>query len=225
MHYFKCESFEINEDFREKHRELSEKERQANHKQKLWKTLGTVVFYAVSFLCLIGFFSFTKTRAPENRILLILYYIYRGIVWLIGILVSGIIGLLCASPIWGKAHTKYCSEKHLLLSQACAQLREYYQLKDSYIITKCFYSSDKAFTNHDVCLFVTNGELRLTVNLIHGFHNPANDLGCYTFQKDEIAVTTQQDEHRVMTKLQCGDMTFLLGIRAKNFIKNTFLDA
>ena len=110
-----------------------------------------------------------------------------------------------------------------ILSNACAHLREYYELQEPCIVTKCYESSDKRFKNHDVCIFVVDDELRITTNLKHGFFHGENDLGCYAFKSDEISLFEQQGEKFLMTELKSGNTVFLLGYRAKAFIEKDFI--
>jgi hypothetical protein len=119
--------------------------------------------------------------------------------------------------------------KKIVFSKACSHLRDYYELKEPYIITKCFDSSNKVFKDHDVCIFVIDDELRITTDLIRGFLYPEKDLGCYSFKKNEIVLTKISNGNHLILELKASDgvsdeVVFLLGYRAKGFIKKNFLN-
>lgn len=101
-------------------------------------------------------------------------------------------------------------------------LREFYGWKEPCVVTKCYESSDKAFKNHDVCIYVTENELRIAANLKYGFSNREKDLGCYAFAPDEISLTQIQEESFLAAELKAGDIVFRLGRRAKGYIEKNF---
>ena len=115
------------------------------------------------------------------------------------------------------------AKKKEILSKACGHLRDYYGLQEPYIITKCFDAADKKFQKHDVCLFIVGDELRITVDLIHGFLHGERDLGCYAFVKHEITLSKQPCGQQLMLEMKAGENTFLLGYRAKGFIEKNFI--
>ena len=83
------------------------------------------------------------------------------------------------------------------------------------MVTKCYDSSDKRFKDQDICMIMADGELRLTTNLQHGFLDMRRDLGCYAFQSGEIHLSESRAGERQAVELRCGEVTFLLGQRAK----------
>jgi ASC-1-like (ASCH) protein len=103
-------------------------------------------------------------------------------------------------------------------------LRKAYQLTEPCLVTKCYQcQNDEKFNLHDVCIFVTGDELRITTNLLHGFFNPENDLGCYILSRDEISLSKIPYNGTLATSLCCPDTTFILGQRAYGFIIKQFL--
>ena len=106
-----------------------------------------------------------------------------------------------------------------IFSRACAHLREFYGIREPYILTKCYDSSDRKFRDHDVCIFMADGELRITTDLINGFLYGERDLGCYAFKTEEIVLTKQNYNGRLAVELKSGDTVFLLGNRAMGYIK------
>ena len=114
--------------------------------------------------------------------------------------------------------------KKEIFSKACKHLRDYYQLQEPYIITKCFEATDKNFQNHDVCIFVADDELRITADLIQGFLHGERDLGCHAFKRDEIVVSKKEENNLMIAELKAGDTVFSLGYRAKSFIEKNFIE-
>ena len=81
------------------------------------------------------------------------------------------------------------------------------------------FNASNDFKNRDVCIFFAEGELRITVNIVHGFSHISRDLGCYCFKPEEITVSATQEDGIIMTVLTCGDTFFRLGKRAKGYIQ------
>ena len=131
---------------------------------------------------------------------------------------------ILTKPLWKKVESFHIpSMKKEIFSKACKHLRDYYQLQDPYLITKCFDSTDKKFTNHDVCIFVVGDELRITADLMHGFLYGERDLGCYAFKKEEITLSKQNVGNHLIAELKANNIVFRLGYRAKGFIDKSFL--
>lgn len=113
--------------------------------------------------------------------------------------------------------------KKEILAKACKHLREYYGLTEPYLITKCYDSSNPSFRGKDVCIFVSNGELRMTVDIINGFFHGESDRGCYAFNKEEMTLAKLIKDELLICELKAGDSFFLLGYKAKGFIQTNFL--
>jgi hypothetical protein len=86
-------------------------------------------------------------------------------------------------------------------------------------VTKCYCSSDKRFTRHDVCIYVVEDELRITANLHYGFFDPKRDLGCYCMAPQEICLSETRHEDRPAIELTVDGVSFALGIKAKSFVE------
>ena len=140
------------------------------------------------------------------------------------LIAGGVFAVSLTTPLWKKVESFHIpSMKKEFFSKACGHLREYYELQEPYIITKCFDATDKKFQNRDVCIFVVGDELRITADLVHGFLNGERDLGCYAFKKEEIALSKQMNGNHLIAELKENNTVFLLGYRAKRFIdKNLF---
>lgn len=163
-------------------------------------------------------YAVTKIPLPENIFLHIAAIIGMVFLGFGGVLISFIMaGLLCM--LISNAYIKNeKTQRKEALNRATAVLREYYGLGDDYIVTKC-YDASNDFKNRDVCIFFAEGELRITVNIVHGFSHISRDLGCYCFKPEEITVSATQEDGIIMTVLTCGDTFFRLGKRAKGYIQ------
>lgn len=225
MRYFKYDQSQTKQisKVKDKYAEIAKDEKRFIRKQKRLNTLGTIVFFTVAPACAIGcFILIAQIPEPDSVVLIVLHFLFKILLWLFAMIISGFIGAVAASPIFCHANEKFHSMKRTLLSQACDHLREFYELQEPCLVTKCYNASDKRFTMHDVCLFVVGDELRITVNLKHGFFNSNNDLGCYAFKRDEISLTSQQEASLLMVELKSADTVFVLAQRAKRFIETNF---
>lgn len=226
MRYFKCENVFSDERFilQKKYAELTKKEKKIRIKQKVLKTIGSIIFFTLSTFVFIGCnLLIGQIPEPKDWFLGILYYIGVIVLFLVSIIASVFIGGLVALPIINKAFSNENDEKKEILSKACEQLREFYNLQEPCVVTKCYESTDKRFTNHDVCVFVADDELRITTNLLHGFFHQRNDLGCYCFNREEVCVSKIEGEKFLIAELKAGNQIFLLGYRAKRFVEKNFI--
>lgn len=226
MRYFKYKNLNKTEHIalKAQYAELTKDEKRLVRNRKALNKLATILFFTVSTICLVCCVLVIKQiPVPANAFLAILYYIGVVLLVLVATIVSFLLGGLVSSPIWSKVDANHSAMKRNILSQACAHLREYYELQEPCIVTKCYESSDKKFTNHDVCIFVVGDELRITANLKHGFFHGENDLGCYAFKVDEIKLSKQQKDTHLIAELKANNTTFLLGYRAKGFIEKNFI--
>ena len=203
---------------------LTKEEKRQVRKSDFLAGLAPVVFFAFFgggfLLCLWGL---KQIPVPKSIILAILRHIGVFILGIGGFLVSCILGVVAATPIYNKVDKSQMNMPRKITSQACEHLREYYGLQEPCIVTKCFASSDENFKNHDVCIFVVGYELRITTNLKNGFVHREKDLGCHAFLRDEITLAKIEGEKFLMAELKAGETTFLLGYRAKGFIERNFL--
>ena len=156
---------------------------------------------------------------PSAWFLEILVIVGEVIIGFILLIASGVLTVALTMPLWKKVESFHIpSIKKEIFSKACKHLRDYYQLQEPYIITKCFEATDKNFRNHDVCIFIVGDELRITTDLIQGFLHGERDLGCYAFKKEEITLSKHNDGNHLMAELKANKIVFLLGYRAKGFI-------
>lgn len=181
------------------------------------------MFFIVSLGCIIPCTIALKTIiVSENKVVAALEYACIGIAEVFVVLGGLLLGGIVASFIIRKATDCRLISRNAL-SKACAHLREYYGIKEPCIVTKCYESSDIRFTNHDVCIFFVDDELRITANIKYGFFHGKKDLGCYSFNADEIVLKKIQGENFLIAELKCGEVVFRMGYRAKSFIEKKFL--
>ncbi len=161
---------------------------------------------------------------PEDIALRVLVSVGLILLGVLMLILSAVVAYILTVPLFIKVGKYSVPEmKKEILSKASAHLRDYYDLNEPYIITKCFDASNKKWINHDVCIFVFCGELRITTDLIHGFLYGERDLGCYAFKRSDITLTKKADDNRLRLELRAGNYFFVLGYRAKGFIEKNFL--
>ena len=221
MRYFKyknLQGFEKNAR-KEYLKSLSKKEKRIEKWNTFVSYCSIIALLVVGLgLSAVSICALTRIPFPENVFLYIAALIGTAILGLGAVLLSFIIAALVCLLI-EKASVKGAhAQRKEALNRATAVLREYYGLGDDYIVTKC-YDASNDFKNRDVCIFFAEGELRITVNIVHGFSHISRDLGCYCFKPEEITVSATQENGIIMTVLTCGDTFFRLGKRAKGYIQ------
>ena len=222
MRYFRYDGPAANvSDLKQHYAGLSAKE-QARQRRFLWlHRLGTVVFWLLFLASFIGFVLLIRKIEPVSDSVLdaILHTILSVCLGFFALIFSAILGALAAAPLWGKKADCEKALRRKLLSQACGDLRQFYGFQAPFLVTKCYRASDRRFNRHDVCLFLVDGKLRLTVNLHYGFFDLRRDLGCYEFDFSEIELLPGRYKEREAVELRFGEITFLLGRQAKTFIE------
>ena len=230
MRYFRYKNTgkNVNNALKEQYKTLTEDEKRTFRKEKRWKRFSTLVTFAVFIFCITGGIFLLKSIPLPNywllKVLSIVGIVILGFILLIGSIGSGVLTAILVTHLWKKGETfDFPVMKKEVFSKACKHLRDYYQLQEPYIITKCFEATDKNFRNHDVCIFVVEDELRITADLIRGFLHGERDLGCYAFKREEITLLKQNNGNHLVTELRTDNTVFLLGYRAKGFIDNFFI--
>lgn len=226
MRYFKYKNVDAVEKKAQRtiYAEMTAEEKRIFRRDKVLTAVGMVLSFGVGLFCIgLGIWGIESIPLPANVFLMILsrigMFVLKAIVFIGGICLGVYVGV----PIANKIGSRRYEISRSIQIRACEHLREYYGLQEPCIVTKCYESSEKRFTNHDVCIFVVGEELRITTNLKHGFYHGRNDLGCYAFEADEITIKKQQGEKFLIAELRAGETVFLLGYRAKGFIENNFL--
>ena len=224
MRYFRYKNTDKNvtNALKEQYKTLTENEKRTFRKKKRWQKFSTIVTLTVFICCIIAeIFLLKSIPVPNDNFLEVLVIVGKVIVGFILLIVSGGLTAILTTPLWKKVETfDIPLMKKEIFSKACKHLRDYYQLQEPYIITKCFETTDKNFQNHDVCIFIVGDELRITTDLIQGFLHGERDLGCYVFKREEITLLKQNNGNHLVTELRTDNTVFLLGYRAKGFIDN-----
>ncbi len=227
MRYFKYKNTKknMNNALKEQYLTLTKDEKRTVRKERFWRRCSSIVAFIIFFSCMFASIYLLKTIPnPSNQWLEVLVIIAKVIAGFVLLIVSGFLTYGITYPLWKKVESfNIPLMKKEVFSKACEHLRDYYELQEPYIITKCYDSSNKKFRNHDVCIFVVNDELRITTDLIRGFLHGHRDLGCYVFKRDEIVISKKHENNLMILELKAEDTIFLLGYRAKRFIENSFL--
>ena len=227
MRYFKYENARkcIDNTLKEQYLTLIRDEKSAFDKEKFWRRVSSIASLIIFFFCVFAsVYLLYIIPNPSNEWLEVFVLICKVLAGVILFIISGFVTALITSPLWKKADSYNIPlMKKEICSKACEHLRNYYGLEEPYIVTKCYDSTDKKFTNHDVCLFISNDELRITTDLVQGFLYGERDLGCYAFKQYEITLSKKQDHKLLIAELKVGNNVFLLGYRAKRFIEQSFI--
>lgn len=227
MRYFKYKNVKdnFNNALAEQYKMLTDNEKRIVRWRKAWERFGLFVTLAVFFSCMTaGLILIGLVPTPAQWFAKLFVIVAKAVAVVLLLIVSGILTAAVGIPLWEKAESfSVPAMKKEIFAQAVAHLRDYYGFGEPYIITKCFDSTDKKFKNHDVCLFVADGELRITADLVNGFLYGARDPGCYAFKSAEIVLSQQREENRTAAQIKAENIEFLLGCRAKSFIEKHFI--
>ena len=227
MRYFKYKNTNknMNNALKERYLSLTKDEKSTVRKEKVLRRFSSIVAFIIFFSCMfVSFWFIVKIPAQINLWAETLVVIGKTLLFFALLIVCGILAYVITIPLWKKVGSfNLPMMKKEIFSKACGHLRDYYELKEPYIITKCYDSSDKRFMNHDVCIFIVNDELRITTDLVRGFLYGYRDLGCYVLERNEIELSKKSDDNLLIAELKAGETFFLLGYRAKRFIENSFL--
>ena len=227
MRYYKYKNINknINNALKEQYKNLTEDEKRIFRKEKLWRKCSTIVTLVIYISCVVvGIFLLKSIPLPNAWFLEIIVIFGKVIIGFILLIACVVLTVALTTPLWKKVESFHMtSMKKEIFSKACKHLRDYYELKEPYIITKCIDATDEKFRNHDVCIFVVGDELRITTDLVQGFLHGERDLGCYAFKKEEITLSKHNNGNHLIAELRADDTVFLLGYRAKGFIDKNFL--
>ena len=227
MRYFRYRNTDknIQNAYKEQYKLLSEEEKTMFLKEKRMYETSMFAFLGILIACIVGgFFLIELIPTPDFWVWEALVLVGKCLAGFIVLIVSGAVAGLITEPLWKKAESYHSpSIKNEVCSKACEQLRRYYKVQETYVVTKCFEATDKKFQNHDVCIFVAGDELRITCDLIHGFLHGERDLGCYAFKEKEISLSKREKGNHLVVELRTDKLVFVLGYRAKGFIEKQFL--
>lgn len=227
MRYYRYKNINKNSNnaLTEQYKVLIEDEKRILRKEKHWRKFSMITTLVIYMSCLgAGVFLLKSIPLPSAWFLKALVLFGEVIIGFILLMACGVLTAALTMPLWKKVDSFHIhSMKKAIFSKACTHLRDYYQLQEPYIITKCFDATDKKFRNHDVCIFIVEDEIRITADLVHGFLHGERDLGCYAFKLNEISLAKQQRENHLVAELRADSNIFLLGYRAKGFINQNYI--
>lgn len=222
MRYFKYKNTNKNDNhtLKEEYKHLIINE-SIVRKEKLWRKLSTIISSIVYIFCIVlGVYLIELTPQPNGLVAGIFVAIGKVMIFLIWLIVSVLLTFGFTHPLWEDVESLHLpTMKKEILSKACSHLRDYYELQEPYIVTKCFDATDERFKKHDVCIFIVRDELRITTDLIRGFLHEERDLGCYAFKLNEVTLSKQLWKNGLIVELREDNTVFLLGYRAKGFIE------
>ena len=168
---------------------LSIIERKKIIKHRRLKKILQIVSIILFFILLFVFMYFISLIPAHSNIILkilrsiLLVILIFASICLSGIIVAYTIGILC-----DKIDCNLPKLSKEFIQKSCEHIRIYYGLKDEYLLTKCFESTNINFINHDICIFEYNSEIRITTDIINGFINGKCDLGCYSIKHEELKI-------------------------------------
>lgn len=209
------------------YRSLCEDDKRTVRRARRWRRAAfAVLFTLYALLFAGGLFLINRIPTAQPWPLKILLGAGRALLIVVLFILCAVPAVGISMPLWQKAESfSLPAMKRRFLAEGCAHLRRHYKFSEPYLITKCFAAADKRFTNHDVCLFSANGELRITTDILHGFLHGERDLGCYCLRAEEVTLTRQTHAGRIALRLQAGSADFLLGWRAKQFVSQWLASA
>lgn len=179
--------------------------------------VGMLIFFSVFFIFL---YFITRIPQPKNTFLSILFGITCFFFVLLDILVCCfVIGLPFGYMVDKISYSfpNLTKEYRAILSN---DMKKFYGLNDTYLITKCFFSTDKKFNNHDICIFKVGNEIRITTNIVYGFLHNHCELGCYSISFDELKLYKDDYNNKRVAVLKFGKEKFVIGIKAYAYINN-----
>lgn len=103
--------------------------------------------------------------------------------------------------------------------KAAEHLNKFYGLREPYMVTKCYDSTDRKFKNKDVCVFEHDGEIRIMRFLDNVLNLTEQDIGCYAFENSEISLAYGEYKGKKAAELTVGETKFTIAARAKPFIE------
>ena len=191
------------------------------YKRKRFLKEVILLFSCILFLVLIGLSAWIiqKIPIPENIFLAILTYILDFILFIVFFVISC---LLILYPIVKLTKLNYFNipkAPKTYIKKASKLIRKYYGFNEDYLLTKCFYSTNDKFINHDICIFRYDDEIRITGDIVTGYKNYNAELGCYKIKLNEITIKKEDYNNKRVTIIEFCNVKFIVGIRAYSFIK------
>ncbi len=202
-------------------------------KEKFWGVASTVVGWTFGIVVSALLWYLARLfNLPETELLfvnivhIVLEAIFKLAMFFVSIILAVTAAFLAAAP-FAKLREKAAKElKHIrrerlheITRKAAEHLREFYGLREPYIVTKCYDSSDRKFKNKDVCIFERDGEIRIMRFLDNALNLGECDIGCYAFENGEISLAYGEYKGKTAAELAVGEAKFTLAARAKPFVE------
>ena len=213
--------------------EFDERGKKLLHKEKFWGIASTVVGWTFGIAVSVLLFYLSRSfNLPETDILfvniihIVLEAVFKLAMFLVSIILAAIAAFLAAMP-FAKLQEKATKELkgirrarlHEITRKAAEHLHKFYGLRDPYIVTKCYESSNSKFRRKDVCIFECNGEIRIMRLLDNVLNLGECDIGCYAFENGEISLAYGEYKGKTAAGLAVGETKFTLAARAKPFME------
>ena len=187
-------------------------------KRNISNFLTIIAFVIFVLLNIFFIFVIQLIKEPEKLIPKLLYGILIFFLMIIELIVSGLIVGIPFEKILNKVNCPKLRYSKYNISKACDIIRKYYKLDDEYLITKCFYSTNQSFNDHDVCIFRVSDTIRITGDIVKGYLNDNSELGCYSVKTHEVKIYKDNYNNKRVAILEFGKEKFILGIKAFSFI-------
>lgn len=212
--------------FEEQYRAAERSDRRLIRRERAWRRLAYIALFLITafLMCLVHALTGMIPK-PVQPFFRVLVNVGLWIIEIVSLPLSAYFSYVLTLPLWKKVgRCALPAIKKEILSKAAAHLREYYDLNEPCLLTKCYDASDEKWKDHDVCIFIAYDELRITTDLKHGFIHGERDLGCYAFRRSEISLSKCTDGKKLIAELRAADAYFMLGYRAKGFIEKNFIE-
>jgi uncharacterized membrane protein len=184
-------------------------------KKKILSFFGVISFIILYATILILISLIPK---PDSMFLAVIYSIGCVLLGIIGLIASVIAVVIPIGKLIDKEDYNLPVMHRKFMAKACEDIRKYYGFNDEYLITKCFYSSNSIFINHDICVFRYDDEIRITTDIVNGFIYSDCDLGCYSIKINELKIYKGDYNNKRVTTLEFGKEKFIIGIKAYSYM-------
>lgn len=202
-------------------------------KEKFWDIASTVAGWTSGIAVSVLLWYLARSfHLPETEILFvnivhaIVEVVFTVAMVFVSIILAVTAAFLAAAPFakLQKPATKELksirrARLHEITRKATEHLRAFYGLREPYIVTKCYASSDRKFKNKDVCIFERDGEIRIMRFLDNALNLGECDIGCYAFESGEISLAYTEYKGKIAAELAVGETKFTLAARAKPFME------
>ena len=221
MRHFKYESLPDTDKMtaRERKNYMTKEEKRLNVIDRIVTVIVIITFFAVWA----GVFAaswWLMYRIPVfNGVTFVLDVLAYILLFAVGILGGFVLGAVVASLMGTVNNALRKRIKASVNSRYKEALHAFYGFCEPYVVTKCYECTEKCFNDHDVCIFFSDGELRITADITRDVIGRDKDLGCIAIDIGEVTCSLAERESYTATELRCNDTEIVLGERAYEFIE------